>query len=56
MDSIAIAKNEVDNGNFENTLFLYNCRLINEDNEYYYVEGNSSDLEELSQTLNTKGW
>ncbi len=56
MDSIAIAKNEVDDDNFENVLFLYNCRLIDEDNEYYYVEGDPSDLDELSQTLNTKGW
>lgn len=55
MDSIVIAKNEVDD-NFENTLFLYNCHLIYEDDEYYYVEGDSSDLDELSQTLNVKEW
>lgn len=56
MDSIAIDKNEIDDGDFENMLFLYNCRLIDEDDDYYYVEGDSFDLLELSQTLNAKGW
>ena len=56
MESIVIIKNEVDEVDFENALYLYNCRLIDEDDDYYYVEGDSSDLDELMQTLNSKGW
>ncbi len=48
MEIFPLARNQVrDKDRFENLLYLYNCKIVDKDKYYYYVEGESEDLEEL---------
>lgn len=56
MDQIPIPKSEIpDDVDLEALIFLYNCRLIDQDEYYYYVEGEYSNLEEFSHAVSKAG-
>lgn len=43
-----LARRQVrDKGRFAKLLYLYNCKLIDQDQYYYYIEGIGEDLERL---------
>ena len=57
METFPLARNQVrDKDRFENLLLLYNCNIVDTDQYYYYIEGESENLEELfiSIMLKTK--
>ena len=57
METFPLARNQVrDKDRFENLLLLYDCRIVDTDQYYYYIEGESENLEELfiSIMLKTK--
>lgn len=48
MDVFPLARRQVrDKGRFAELLYLYNCKLIDQDRYYYYIEGTGEDLEQL---------
>lgn len=48
MDVFPLARRQVrDKGHFAELLYLYNCKLIDQDRYYYYIEGTDEDLEQL---------
>lgn len=48
METFPMARNRVkDKQVFYNLLYLYNCKVIDQDRYYYYIEGESNNLEQL---------
>jgi hypothetical protein len=48
MDVFPLARRQVrDKAKFSELLYLYNCKLIDQDRYYYYIEGTGEDLEQL---------
>jgi len=48
MDTFPLARNRVrDKDVFYDLLYLYNCKVIDKDQYYYYIEGTPENLEEL---------
>ena len=48
MSNFPMSKRHVrDKSEFENLLYLYECRIAGEDQYYYYVEGELENIEQL---------
>ena len=55
METFPLARNQVrDKDRFENLLLLYNCHIVDTDQYYYYIEGESENLEELFMSVMLK--
>lgn len=48
METFPLARNRVkDRDLLDDLLYLYNCKIIDTDRYYFYIEGESENLEQL---------